>query len=45
MRLIEEFKVQHIHQQIYEVKVKTKGSETWVNLSDVGFGVSQEAVS
>ena len=39
--LIEEFKVQKIHQQMYEVKVKTKGSETWVNLSDVGLGVSQ----
>lgn len=41
MGLIEEFKIQHIHQQMYEVKVKTKGSETWVNLSDVGLGVSQ----
>ena len=39
--LIEEFNVQQIHQQMYEVKVKTKGSETWVNLSDVGLGVSQ----
>ena len=41
MGLIEEFKVQRINQQMYEVKIKTKGGETWVNLSDVGFGVSQ----
>ena len=41
MGLIEGFEVQHIHRQDYEVKVKTKGSETWVNLSDVGFGISQ----
>ena len=41
MGLIEEFKVQKIHQQEYEVKVKTKGSETLVSLSDVGFGISQ----
>ena len=43
MGLIEEFKVQQINQQVqvYETKVKTKGSDTWVNLSDVGFGVSQ----
>ena len=41
MGLIEEFEVQNIHQQVYEVKVKTKGSETWVNLLDVGFGISQ----
>lgn len=41
MGLIEEFKVQQVNQQMYEVKIKTKGAETWVNLSDVGFGVSQ----
>ena len=43
MGLIEEFKVQQISQQtqMYETKIKTKGSETWVNLSDVGFGISQ----
>ena len=39
--LIEEFKVKNIYRQIYEVTVKTKGSQTWVNLSNVGFGVSQ----
>ena len=43
MGLIEEFKVQQISQQtqMYETQIKTKGSETWVNLSDVGFGISQ----
>ena len=43
MGLIEEFKVSPISQQRqdYEVKVRTKGSEDWVNLPDVGFGISQ----
>ena len=43
MGLIEEFKVNPISQQRqdYEVKVRTKGSEDWVNLPDVGFGISQ----
>lgn len=44
MGLIKEFKVQQIGQQeakIYETKVKTKGSETWVNLLATGFGISQ----
>ena len=44
MGLIKAFKVQQIDQQamkIYETKVKTKGSETWVNLLATGFGISQ----
>ena len=41
MDLIEEFKVQTISQRVYEVKVLTKGSKTWVELPDVGFGISQ----
>ncbi|MFH0809838.1 MAG: DUF3696 domain-containing protein [Pseudomonadota bacterium] len=43
MDLIEEFKVNPIskRRQEYEVKVRTKGSEDWVDLPDVGFGVSQ----
>ena len=43
MGLIEEFKVNPISEQRqeYEVKVKTKGSTDWVDLPDVGFGVSQ----
>lgn len=43
MGLIEEFEVKQINQQVqmYETKVKTKGSKTWVNLSDIGFGLSQ----
>ena len=43
MGLIEEFEVKQINQQVqvYETKVKTRGSKTWVNLSGVGFGVSQ----
>lgn len=43
MGLIEEFKVAPIseHRQEYEVKVRTKGSIDWVDLPDVGFGVSQ----
>lgn len=43
MGLIEEFKVDPIskERQEYEVKVRTKGSRDWVDLPDVGFGVSQ----
>ena len=43
MGLIEEFKVNAISEQRqeYEVKVRTKGSKDWVDLPDVGFGVSQ----
>ena len=41
MGLIEDFKVQTISQRVYEVKIRTKGSGTWVDLPDVGFGISQ----
>lgn len=43
MGLIEEFKVDPISEQRqeYEVKVCTKGSKDWVDLPDVGFGISQ----
>lgn len=43
MHLIEEFKVNPISEQRqeYEVKVRTKGSNGWVDLPDVGFGISQ----
>jgi len=43
MKLIDDFKVNKIseNRQEYEVKVKTKGSKSWVDLPDVGFGVSQ----
>ncbi|MDH3890583.1 MAG: DUF3696 domain-containing protein [candidate division Zixibacteria bacterium] len=43
MGLIERFQVNAIskQRQEYEVKVCTKGSEDWVDLPDVGFGVSQ----
>jgi predicted ATPase len=44
MGMIEEFRVNPISEQRqeYEVKVRTKGSEHyWVDLPDVGFGVSQ----
>lgn len=43
MGLIEAFKVNPIskQRQEYEVKVRTKGSEDWVDLPDVGFGISQ----
>jgi len=43
MGLIEEFKVNPISEQRqeYEVKVCTKGSKDFVDLPDVGFGVSQ----
>ncbi|MBF0239441.1 MAG: DUF3696 domain-containing protein [SAR324 cluster bacterium] len=43
MNLIDEFKVNPISEQRqeYEVKVQTKGSTDWVDLPDVGFGISQ----
>ena len=43
MGLIEAFKVNPISEQRqeYEVKVRTKGSKDWVDLPDVGFGISQ----
>ena len=43
MGLIEGFKVNPISEQRqeYEVKVRTWGSEDWVDLPDVGFGISQ----
>ncbi len=43
MNLIEKFKVTPISEQRqeYEVKVCTKGSRDWVDLPDVGFGISQ----
>jgi predicted ATPase len=43
MGLIEEFSVNPISEQRqeYEVKVRTKGSKDWVDLPDVGFGISQ----
>lgn len=43
MSLIEEFRVNPISEQRqeYEVKVRTKGSKDWVDLPDVGFGISQ----
>ena len=41
--LIDEFEVKQIsdHRKEYEVKVKTPGSPSWVDLPDVGFGISQ----
>lgn len=43
MGLIEEFKVKAIskQRQEYEVNIRTKGSKDWVDLPDVGFGISQ----
>jgi hypothetical protein len=43
MDLIEKFEVKPIskQRQEYEVKLSTKGSREWVNLPDVGFGISQ----
>ncbi len=43
MGLIEGFEVKPISEQRqeYEVKVRTKGSKDWVDLPDVGFGISQ----
>lgn len=43
MNLIDAFRVKPIsaQRQEHEVKVRAKGSEDWVDLPDVGFGVSQ----
>lgn len=43
MGLIDDFIVRPISEerQEYEVKVCTKGSQSWVDLPDVGFGISQ----
>lgn len=43
MGLIEDFKIKSIAPNIqqYEVLVRTRGSKDWVDLPDVGFGVSQ----
>ncbi len=43
MGLIDDFKMELISEarQEYEVKVMTKGSQSYVDLPDVGFGVSQ----
>ncbi|MFH0997478.1 MAG: DUF3696 domain-containing protein [Pseudomonadota bacterium] len=43
MDLIEGFEIKPIseHRQEYEVKIRTKGSQDWVDLPDVGFGISQ----
>lgn len=43
MNLIDAFRVRPISEQRqeYEVKVQTKGSADWVDLPDVGFGISQ----
>ncbi len=39
--LIEAFKVKSLSENYYEVKLKTRGSRDWVDLPDVGFGISQ----
>lgn len=43
MTLIEDFSIDRISElrQDYDVKVKTKGSKNWVDIPDVGIGVSQ----
>lgn len=42
MGLITEFVIEKIdNRQEYDVKVKIKGSSSFVNIPDVGFGVSQ----
>jgi len=43
MGLIDEFEVRRIsaQRQEYEVRIRTKGSPSWVDLPDVGFGISQ----
>lgn len=43
MGLIDDFRVNKIspNRQEYEVNIKTKGSQDWVDLPDVGFGISQ----
>ena len=39
--LIEDLKIKEFSDRVCEIKVQTKGSKTWVELPDVGFGVSQ----
>ncbi len=43
MGLIDNFRVKKIaeNRQEYEVNIQTKGSKDWVDLPDVGFGISQ----
>ncbi len=42
MKLIEDIKIEPIPQrQDYDVKVQIKGSQNWVDIPDVGFGISQ----
>ncbi len=43
LELIDAFEVRQIseHRKEYEVKVKSPGSPSWVDLPDVGFGISQ----
>ncbi|HCF94157.1 MAG TPA: DUF3696 domain-containing protein [Verrucomicrobia bacterium] len=43
MGLIDNFRVEKIaeNRQEYEVNVQTKGSKDWVDLPDVGFGITQ----
>lgn len=42
MGLVEDFMIQRVaDRQDYEVKVKTKGSHTFTDVPDVGFGISQ----
>lgn len=43
MGLIDDFRVKKIaeNRQEYEVNIRTKGSKDWVDLPDVGFGISQ----
>ena len=43
LELIDDFEVKQIseHRKEYEVKVKTPGSPFWVDVPDVGFGISQ----
>lgn len=43
LELIDAFEIKQIsaHRKEYEVRVKTPGSPSWVDLPDVGFGISQ----
>ena len=43
MNLIENFKIEQIseNRQDYDVKVRTRGSQIWNDIPDVGFGISQ----
>ncbi|WP_231714452.1 AAA family ATPase [Desulfonema ishimotonii] len=43
MGLIDAFRMQRLSEkrQEYEVNIRTKGSKDWVDLPDVGFGISQ----